>query len=170
MKKKAKEKQHILKFSELPNELSTHFLLRGVFCFIMLVAIILFFVFTKLTGAFLVILFGILGYTGINLYNYICVVSGRVLVYKGIFEQKHQDELALPTRRGKATLLSGPTSIILRPVDGEILEKYIVPIGSGFNAEPGNIVTIYSKPEDVHPKGENAFTFDNPLLVKVTKI
>lgn len=170
MKKKAKEKQRILKFSELPNELSTHFILRGLFCLAMIVAVILFFIFTKLTAAFFVILAGILLYTGINLYNYFCVITGKVLVYQGFFEQKHRDELALPTKRGKAALLSGPTSIILKPVNGDITEKYIVPIGNGFSAYPGNIVTIYSKPEDVHPKGENAFTFDNPLLVKVTKI
>ena len=167
--KEKKEKKDYLKFKELPKELFNYFLLRFIFCGLIIIGILLFAIFSKLWQVALFIAAVSLIYIGNVLINFLSVIKKKVKVYYGFFVKKEERELDLG-KKGKSVLsLRGPCSMLLTPVEDSD-SKYIVPIGNTFTAETGSIITVYSNPSDIYQRNNNTFYFQNPLLVTVSKM
>ena len=166
----SKKKKERLKFKQFPKELSVYFIKRLIFCAVLLIGLIAFIIIApKLWKAFLILLLAYLVFLGYNIYNYIQVITYKIKVYHGTIEKKEEDNLI---GNGKSKLsVKGPCSLIVVPNSAQDPNmKFIVPVGSGFNCDPGNQVAIYSNPNEIYQKNDNAYYFNNPLLIYVTKI
>ena len=165
-----KEKKDYLKLKDLPKELYNYFILRFIFIVIMILGVIAFIIISRLWQVGLFIGAFVILYTGTVISNYIAVISKKIKVFRGKFQKKVEKDLRLGGKEGKSLVnIKGPCSIILTPVEDES-SKYIIPVGNTFNAEPGNIVVVYSNPNDIFQRNDNSFYFQNPLLVRVTQI
>lgn len=164
----SEEKRPRLKFKELPKELSTYFIKRIVFCAFLLIGLIVFFILAhKIWKVALVLSVAYLIFVGYNIVNYLQVTSYKIKVYLGTVEKKDESELI----GGKKFGVKGPCSLIVIPSDAADQNmKYIVPVGSGFDCDPGNVVAVYSNPNDIYQKTDNAYYFNNPMLVSVKRI
>lgn len=159
-----------LKFRDLPDDLAAYFIKRAIFCLLLMIALLVFSFLSKMLFASLVLCGVLVIFLAFNFYNYYCVISGKVYVYKGYFDRKKQESVEIKGIKKNTTLLRGPCSIILTSCEEGSENRFVVPVGSIFQAEQGNVVTVYAKPEEIFQKDENTFYIDNPLLVKVTKI
>ena len=168
--KKDKEKKEFLKFKQLPKELYNYFLLRFIFCGIIILSVIAFAIITKFwQGSMFLGAFSLL-YIGTVLINFYSVISKKIKVYRGKFIKKVERDLNLGKKESKLSVnIKGPCSILLTPVEDDT-SKYIVPIGNTFNADEGNTVIIYANPNDIYKRNDNSFYFQNTLLVRVEKI
>lgn len=169
MKEKDK-KEPMLKFAEFPKDLKVFFYKKGLLFIGCLLAIVIFLIVSKMLK-YALILFGIdCLYLLFCLSQLLDCKKRKYMVYTGIFEKKNYKEVAYkqPFVKKKQTVVGGPSSIIIVP-EGQNY-KFIVPVGSGFEAEPGNEITVYSKPGDIYEKDNNSYYFSNALLVKRTKI
>lgn len=162
------EKKENLKFKDLPKELSIYFVKRIIFCALLLVGLIVFFILAHhIWKVGLVLTVAYLIFVGYNIFNYFQVISYKIKVYYGTIEKKDESELI----GGKRLNVKGPCTLIVIPLNqADENMKYIVPVGSGFSCENGNQVAIYSNPNDIYQKNDNAYYFNNPMLVSVIRI
>lgn len=163
---KKNEKKEVLAFSDLPKELSMFFMIRGIYCILGVVGVIIFALMSKLLEPTLLFCAILTIYISSQYLTYLSVVSGNYKSYTGICEKKDIKELNIKNRN----IMPGQVAcnLILLNKDNPGL-KMIVPVGSAFDIAEGNEVIVYSKEDDIIEKTTNSFLFLNPLLVKVIK-
>lgn len=169
--KKEKEKKEFLKFADFPQELKTYFYQKMALAAGLLIGLVIFAIFSKMIKASLILGIFLLIYVGYIVFQGYECAAQKVYVYRGIFESKKIKSLGTKKKDGTpgALSISGPCSIILKSPDNDEI-KYVVPVGSGFDAAPGNEIVIYTKQANIHKQNGNSFFFDDPMLVKVSKI
>lgn len=162
-----KEKERLLKWEDLPSELQNYFLIRLGLSICFFVILIIFAALTRMWETVLAAALIYFLYFITKMYLYIQIKRNKVLKYEGICEKKNVRNREInPGRRKKALFtFYGSSDIIVAIEDA----KFIIPVGSGFDAEEGYLIRTYALSSDIIKKNSNTYLINSPILVNVMK-
>lgn len=168
MKTYSDHERNKISLHDMPIEMKVFFILRYIGCFSALAIIVWISVTSELykAGAFLIAIAVL--YLAYLCYLLNAELTGKIIVFEGEYEDATMPiyDIKNPLNKNKLFTVYGKSEIQIKIQD----KKFIIPVFHNFTVSSGQSVRVYTLDNGIYEISDNAFSINNPILVKVCKM
>lgn len=156
----------------LPQELKNYFIIHWSISALSFAIVLIVLFVAGLHRSLFVIPLGILTYSGYVTYNYIRVLSGKLIMIQGICESRENDHFKVSNPIFKKSNFMNLFEYYGKSTITIVMDdlKFTVPVGHNFPVKESQTIRVYAFPDDIYQRTDNSFLVNNPLFAKVVKI
>lgn len=160
-----KEKNELLEWHQLPQDIRTYFIVRFVGIILGILTVFIAGIIFEILQLFQYIIYILIGYGLFMLFQFYQVLKNQYLVYTGTCEKKHAPVYNVMGVRKPIISMYGKSYLLVR-IEKELFN---VPVGNSFVAEEGDTVIFFANPKEIYKKNDNTWAVADTLIVKALK-